>query len=55
MLTYQFQALNAHGKKICGVIPANNRNQALQLLKSKHLYPIKLYPQRFSWLNNNYR
>ena len=54
MRTYQFQALDVHGQKIRGVIPADSREQALQRLKSKRLQPIQLQPQRFSWLNNNH-
>jgi type IV pilus assembly protein PilC len=53
MRTYQFQALNIYGQKVRGAIPANNREQALHSLKLKHLQPIYLQPQRFSWLRNN--
>lgn len=52
MHTYQFQALNNYGQKVQGTIPANSREQAFQSLKLKHLQPITLQPQRFSWLYN---
>lgn len=52
MRTYQFQALNSYGQKVRGTIPANSREQAFQNLKQKHLQPIVLQPQRFSWLYN---
>jgi type II secretory pathway component PulF len=53
MRTYHFQAINVHGQKVRGAIPANSREQAFQSLKLKHLQPITLQPQRFAWLYNN--
>lgn len=53
MRTYQFQALNTHGQKIRGTIPASSQAHALHSLQLKRLQPIYLQPQRFSWLRNN--
>ncbi len=53
MRTYQFKAIDVHGQKVRGVIPADSREQALQRLKSKRLQPIQLQPQWFAWLNNH--
>jgi len=50
MRMYQFQALNANGKKVRGAIPANSKDRALYNLKLKNLHPIHIKPQKFSWL-----
>lgn len=53
MRTFQYQALNPQGEKVRGTIPSENRTQALQYLKSRGLSPIRLQPQKFSWLQKN--
>ena len=53
MRTFQYQALNPQGEKVRGAIPSENRDQALQYLKSRGLHPIYLQPQKFSWLKKN--
>lgn len=53
MKRYQYHALNIHGQKIKGTIPAKTREQALQNLKTKKLQPIFLKPKRFAWLDKN--
>lgn len=50
---YQFQALSNSGEKILGTISANNQDQALQNLKNRGLYPIRLSLQNYKFLNRD--
>ena len=53
MQIYNFKAINDKGQKINGALTAENREQALQNLKLRYLYPISLRSQKLKQRRSN--